>query len=89
LPIGDVYLAKRNATVKDPPSVGTLGFTSTINSDKTGTLTMNQMTAVEMAGPHDRYPISGIGEGKVQHAAGRPAATGDVTLLPSCGASNA
>src|SRR6266487_6822318 len=68
LSLGGVGLAKRNAIVKDLPSVETLGFTSAINSDKTGTLTMNQMTAVEVLDAAAGYTISGMGyglEGKV------------------------
>src|SRR3984957_20708148 len=73
LSLGSVEWAKRKAIDKDPPSVETLGFTSAINSDKTGTLTMNQMTAVELVDPVDRYTISGSGyalEGRVSHPAG-------------------
>ncbi|KUO13907.1 cation-translocating P-type ATPase [Streptomyces sp. DSM 15324] len=73
LSIGAVDLAQREAIVKDLPSVESLGFTSAINSDKTGTLTMNQMTVVEVLDPGDRYTVSGTGyglEGRISHPVG-------------------
>ncbi|WP_055697047.1 cation-translocating P-type ATPase [Streptomyces silaceus] len=91
LSLGGLDLARRHAIVKDLPSVETLGFTSAVNSDKTGTLTMNQMTVVEVVDPFDRYTVSGGGyslDGRVHHAAGTSSGIDDA-ILPYLVASDA
>ena len=61
LAAGTSTLATAGAIVKRLRSVETLGSTSAINSDKTGTLTLNQMTAVQMSVVGRRYMVSGEG----------------------------
>ncbi len=85
LSYGTQTLAKAHAIVKQLRSVETLGSTSAINSDKTGTLTLNQMTAVEMAIPGRRYTISGTGygiDGTIQRTGGDSDVPLDAFLLP-------
>ncbi len=85
LSMGTQTLAAAGAIVKRLRSVETLGSTSAINSDKTGTLTLNQMTAVQMAVVGHRYTISGEGYstvGQIAHVGGESDVKIDQLLLP-------
>jgi Ca2+-transporting ATPase len=82
---GTQALARANAIVKRLRSAETLGSTSAINSDKTGTLTLNQMTAVELTIPGRRYAIDGNGYetvGNIKHEFGQPEVELEQFLLP-------
>lgn len=61
LSLGTSALAKSNAIVKRLTSVETLGSTSAICSDKTGTLTLNQMTVRELSVAGHRFTVEGRG----------------------------
>jgi Ca2+-transporting ATPase len=92
LSMGTTMLAKANAIVKRLKSTETLGCTSAINSDKTGTLTLNQMTAVELVIPGRRYRVSGSGystEGTIKRTAGEPDCDLGPFLMPMLLASDA
>ena len=82
---GSQTLADAGAIMKRLRSVETLGSTSALNSDKTGTLTLNQMTAVQMAIVGRRYSISGDGystTGQITHTGGQPDVPLEQYLLP-------
>jgi Ca2+-transporting ATPase len=75
LSYGSRQLAEHKAVVKNLTDVETLGATSAINSDKTGTLTMNEMTVESLYFAGDWFTVGGSGyekTGDILQVAGQP-----------------
>jgi len=92
LSLGTQALADKGAIIKRLRSVETLGSTSAICSDKTGTLTLNQMTARQLVVAGRRYSIEGEGYstiGKILRTAGESDTSFEPFTLPMALANDA
>ncbi len=69
LALGVQRMARRHAIIRRLPAVETLGSTTVVCSDKTGTITRNEMTATRLWTLNAAYDVSGSGfapEGEIQ-----------------------